>query len=219
MITPAEWKRAAIGFGLAAVGAYLVVALRLLPVPLLRVLFISAGPLIAVAILAMGQWLAAERDSVALRLAVLLHVVAAAFFSAMAIVQNANLAFTRSRLARTDDELERRMIEAAHRSVDGVQLGLDIAWDIWITAGAVFLAVALLRHPRFPAVIGWTGIAAAALVLALNLWTFPVPPASAGLFDAGPILGLWYLAVILTAGLRRGAAPVRAAAPAPPATR
>lgn len=204
MIPQAAWRRAAIGFGLAAVGAYLVVALRLLPVPILRVLFISTGPLIAVAILAMGHWLAVERDSVALRMAVLLHVVAAALMSAMAVIQNANVAFTRTRLATAHDELERQMIQAAHRGVDGVQLGLDIAWDLWITMGAAFLAFALLDHPRFPRVIGWTGLAAAALVLGLNLWTFPVPPAAAGLFDAGPILGLWYVAIILTGALRRG---------------
>lgn len=206
MITPAAWKRAAIGFGLAAVGAYLVVTLRLLPVPILRALFISTGLLIAVAILAMGHWLAAERDSVALRMAVLLHVVAAAFLSAMAIIQNANMAFTRTRLAGAHDEVEGQMINAVHRGVDGVQLSLDLAWDLWITMGAAFLAVALLRHPRFPAVIGWTGVSAAGLVLGLNLWTFPVPPAAAGLFDAGPILGLWYLAAILTGALRPAAA-------------
>jgi len=36
-----------------------------------------------------------------------------------------------------------------------------------------------------------------AALLVLNLQTFPTPPANAGLFDLGPVLGLWYLAVTI----------------------
>jgi hypothetical protein len=42
--------------------------------------------------------------------------------------------------------------------------------------------------------MGIAGLALAAAVLALNLSTFPTPPAEAGLVDVGPAIGLWYLA-------------------------
>lgn len=211
MIAPRDWKRAFVGFGLVTVAAYLAVALRLLPMPALRVLFISVGPFMAIAIYAMGQWLALERDSVALRLAILLHVVAAAFVSAMALIQNVNIAFMRPRILAAPDDARREVLKAVFHGVDGVQLGLDLAWDLWLTVGAIFLAVALLRHPGFGRVIGWSGIAAATVVLALNLWTFPVPPDQAGWVDAGPVLALWYLAVIILAVRRRGTPPLAAA--------
>lgn len=204
MIEPGRWRRATIVSGLAVVAAYLIVAFRLLPLPAARAVFLLFGPLLAVAVYATGQWLAAERDSVALRLGVLLHVVAAAFVGAMAVVQNTNLALMRARLAATHDAARRELLDAVFAGVDGIQLALDVAWDLWITTGAVFLAVALLRHPRFGPLLGWTGLAAALLVLVLNLWTFPQPPAEAGLFDAGPVLALWYLAVIVAGAARRG---------------
>lgn len=203
MIDAEQWRRTALWFGLATVGAYLAVALRLLPMPVLRMLFLGIGPLVAITVYALGMWLAAERDSVALRIAILLHVIAAAFVSAMALIQNVNRAMIGGRIDATHDDAARAVLVGVYRGIDAVQLGLDLAWDLWLTTGAIFLGVALVRHPRFGPLIGWTGIAVAALVLALNLWTFPIPPAQAGLVDAGPVMAVWYLGVILLAGRPR----------------
>jgi hypothetical protein len=45
--------------------------------------------------------------------------------------------------------------------------------------------------------MGIAGLVLAAAVLALNLLTFPTPPAEAGLVDVGPAIGLWYLAATI----------------------
>jgi hypothetical protein len=42
--------------------------------------------------------------------------------------------------------------------------------------------------------MGIVGLVLAATLLGLNLFTFPTPPAEAGLIDVGPAIGLWYLA-------------------------
>jgi hypothetical protein len=55
----------------------------------------------------------------------------------------------------------------------------------------------MLRHPRFGWVFGVSGMAIALVLLGFNLSMFPAPPASAGLIDLGPLVGVWYLAVTL----------------------
>jgi hypothetical protein len=55
----------------------------------------------------------------------------------------------------------------------------------------------MLRHPRFGRIMGISGLALAAAVLASNLATFPTPPAEAGLLDVGPAIGVWYLAATI----------------------
>jgi hypothetical protein len=55
----------------------------------------------------------------------------------------------------------------------------------------------MYNHPRFGKIFSISGIGLFSSLLVLNLITFPHPPASKGLFDVGPITGLWGLAVII----------------------
>ena len=51
-------------------------------------------------------------------------------------------------------------------------------------------------HPRFHKILALvTGLLGAGL-LVLNLWTYPIPPGSAGSVDLGPLVGVWYLVII-----------------------
>jgi hypothetical protein len=81
----------------------------------------------------------------------------------------------------------------------GVWLGLDVAWDIYIALGTAFFSAAMLYHERFGLIFAIPGFLIALLVVGLNIATFPVPPAKAGLIDVGPFVGLWYLAVTIQA--------------------
>jgi hypothetical protein len=55
----------------------------------------------------------------------------------------------------------------------------------------------MFRHPRFRWPFAVSGVLAVAVLLGLNLATFPTPPGEAGLFDAGPVVALWYFAVTI----------------------
>jgi hypothetical protein len=87
-------------------------------------------------------------------------------------------------------------------------LGLDVAWDMYIGVGTAFFAAAVYKHEWFGKIYGITGVIIAGLLLSLNLLTFPTPPANTGLFDMGPFVGGWYLAVTIAAwrGVHRLAA-------------
>ena len=43
------------------------------------------------------------------------------------------------------------------------------------------------------------GLVLGALVVVLNILSFPTPPAEVGSVDVGPVLGLWYLAATVQA--------------------
>lgn len=84
-----------------------------------------------------------------------------------------------------------------HLPLQAVWLGLDVACDVYIGVGTALFGFSMLRHPRFGWVFGGGGIAIALALLCVTLYTFPAPPADAGLVDLGPALGVWYLAVTL----------------------
>jgi hypothetical protein len=85
----------------------------------------------------------------------------------------------------------------AWQGLNWVQLGIDVSWDIYISVSVILLGFVLCTHPRFGMVLGGITMVMGLLLLVLNLWTFPVPPADSGLFDAGPLVGLWFVVLWL----------------------
>ena len=179
------WIRLGVVAGLASCLVY--PALVFLPVSgvMAAVLAAAWGPLLGTASMGLGRLLQVHRRSVAVQLAVALNITAGALVTSMLLVQLA----VRARVH--GGEVPPELI--------AVWLGLDVAWDVYVGLGTGLFALAMLHHPRFGATFGIAGVLIAAVLLALNLGTFPTPPADAGLFDAGPLVGLWYLAVSVQA--------------------
>jgi hypothetical protein len=156
-----------------------------MPTPLTAALAAAWGPLLAVASIGLGRLLNLERESYATDLAVRFNIIAGALVGAMLLVQIA--------------VGETMKGAATPREVAAVWLGLDVAWDAYIGTGTLLLGWAMRNHPRFGKALGWAGVALAAALLVLNLYTFPTPPGEAGLIDLGPFVGLWYLVVTIQA--------------------
>jgi hypothetical protein len=119
-------------------------------------------------------------------LAAVFNALAAALLVAMILVQ---LAIGELPAARSDAP-----------ALAAVHLGLDVAWDLYIGAGTLAAALALRKQPGFGVVWGLVGIALALALLTLNALTFPTPPGESGLVDVGPLVGLWYTAVLVRLG-------------------
>jgi hypothetical protein len=86
----------------------------------------------------------------------------------------------------------------AYQAANGIQLGLDMAWDLFLALGAFLLALNMWSHPRFGRLFSGVGILLAVGLLTLNIATFPKPPAESHFVDLGPLVGVWYLAVTIS---------------------
>jgi hypothetical protein len=105
---------------------------------------------------------------------------------------------------------QQELLELIRRSVRLVDMGLDVAWDLFIGTALVFLSFSLNGHDRFGR---WWGVPSALLgatLIILNVLTFPWPPDSRDLFDVGPAIGLFIIALsirLVLVGIRLRHAP------------
>lgn len=89
------------------------------------------------------------------------------------------------------------LLKASFIGVNRVQLGLDVAFDIFVTISWILFGLNIAKSPRFSKILGYIGCLLALGLLTLNLYTFPNPPADSGLFDLGPFLALWIFVVYI----------------------
>lgn len=82
-------------------------------------------------------------------------------------------------------------------SLNRVHLGLDASWDVYIALGTLLFALSMFNHPKLGKIISISGLLISVALIILNAISFPVPPSNAGLFDLGPIVGLWYFIITL----------------------
>lgn len=192
-----RWIQMGIAAGMSASVLYPV--LLFAPLPLVPTAVVAAllGPSIGLGSLGLSRLIRVHGASVAAAVGAIHNVLAGALFTSMLLVQLA---------VRTHSP------ESA-RSLVGVWLGIDVAWDVYIAIGTMCFAVAMVGHPRFGWLFAVPGFVLGLLVFVLNLIPFPVPPAEAGSFDIGPFVGLWYLAATIQAWRSLGWAAQRLGGP------
>ncbi len=176
-----RWIQAGAVAGLLTCAIYPAVIFGRPPAFAAVALIAAFGPLLAVASLGLQKLLAVHRPTVAAEAAALLNAMGGALFSTMLLIQFAVPMFTG--------------VERVGRETVGVWLGVDVAWDAYIASGTALFALSMFRHPRFGKLFTATGAVIAAVLFAFNIYTFPNPPDTRGLIDAGPLVGAWYLAV------------------------
>jgi len=180
-LADSRWARWSGGAGLAALGSY--IALMALPAPPPVQALLVFGFAFGLTVASIGLHLGVT-GAVAPRLslvAAVANTVAAGELAAMLLVQMA----VKAAVAKPEEVFT------------AIWLGLDVAWDLFVGAGTVLFGLALWRQPRFRPLTAAGGVVTGLCLLVLNIATFPIPPAEAGFFDAGPFVGLWY--VVLSA--------------------
>ena len=166
-------------------------SLIFIPLPAaLQVIFIMAwGPLLGLSAVGLYYFLSLHKKSVSSQIAVISQIVAGILVTLMLLIQSA-LMFSRP-----------ESIDAPSKwiwnTINHIQLGIDVAWDLFIFLSTLLFALNMFNHPKFGKIFSLTGIILAILLISFNITTFPTPPAEAESFDVGPLVGLWGLAVTI----------------------
>ena len=151
---------------------------------------VSAWPILSIVYsYALYSFVAAEREGVANRLGFVFAVTAFTTVLAMIVVQLAVGAGV-GEITRDLDEPTARALRRGLRMID---LGLDVAWDMLIGTALIFSGFAI--RTRSGLGLGWAipSMALGIALIGLNAATFPWPPGDRGLFDVGPVIGVFVL--------------------------
>jgi hypothetical protein len=195
---PAEVRlRLGVVCGALAVVAYALTQAVSLPLRPTLLLACSFGPLLAIGSAGLWELLRMHRRSATLDLGLVANIAAGVAVTLMLLAQLGLKAWFDAGLDGSAQHVSRDVAEAAFQAGNGIQLGLDVAWDLFLAIGTAMLAWNMRNHPRFGRAYAATGLVLAAALLALNLAAFPENPGRAGLIDLGPLIGLWYLWVTL----------------------
>jgi hypothetical protein len=153
---------------------------------------VSAWPLLSIVYsYGLCSYIGQERQSAANRLGLLFAVAAFTTVLAMIVVQLA----VGAGITEITKGLDAETARAIRRGLRMVDLGLDVAWDMLI--GTALICLGLAMRKRTGLGNGW-GIPATGFGIALiglNAATFPWPPADRGLFDIGPFIALFMMAL------------------------
>lgn len=182
--------------GLLAMLVYPLMIFVELPAMIMVFLAAFFGPLLMVAFVGLYHLLVVQGKTLTALLGTVFSVAGALVVNLMLLVQLSVRMGTREYMENAGVVIIEK-IQWISRIVDQVQLGLDVSWDIFISLGTVLFGIAMFSHPRFGKLMGVAGVLVGFLLLVTNLITFPQPPAEAGYFDFGPIMGLWYVLVAI----------------------
>lgn len=152
---------------------------------------ITMGPLIIIGSLALYFFIRQQRDTVYNILGLIFNVLAGLSVTMMLVVQGAVFTMIRD-FREATDELNKQIIKQSFRSGNLTQLGMDITFDVFISLGTVFIALALLKQNRIKKWLSIPGLIVGLGGLSINIATFPIPPADQQLFDPGPFYGIYF---------------------------
>ena len=177
------------------VGTVLYVLVSFLPFHQNVLYFMAmAWPILSIVfVYALYQYIAYKHQSMANQLAFVFAVLGFTIVACMISVQLAvNFGLTEQMAVAPDNE---EFLGTLRRPLRLIDLGLDVAWDLFIGTSLIFLFTAIKRHPKFPLPWAIPALVLGIGLIVLNVYTFPSPPNTAGLFDIGPLIGLYIISL------------------------
>jgi hypothetical protein len=134
-----------------------------------------------------------DRHSSANQLAFLFAAIGFAIVAVMISIQLAVRAGIEEHIANSPENQD--FLNLMRRSIRLVDMGIDVAWDLFIGTSLIFLCFALIKHKSFGRRWAVPAGLLGGLLIVLNVSTFPWPPNTQGLFDIGPAIGLFIIAL------------------------
>ncbi len=164
------------------------------------VLAFAIGPVAIWGTLALSESLSHVFGTFTLRVGTIFLVIAFALFTLMVTMQQAVFAEYRELLGASAPAEAPASLKESFALVNRVQLGADVAFDIFYSLGMILISIVIVRRRGFERVVGAYGLVVAAGSLALNMWYFPTPPAAAGSVDLGPATIAWWVGLFVLDG-------------------
>lgn len=168
-----------------------------LPDKLSVAFFIYFGPLLVVAFVGLYPFLGKLGTSVPLMLATVFGVIAGVANTMFSVVQLNNLDYIFGYMKTAESPAAKEVWRNILNGVFTVQNGMNFISDLFLDWTVFLYAVVMWRHPKFGRVFSVLGFLAAGSHFAMKNYTFPKPPSEAGLFDAGPLVGIWFALVTI----------------------
>lgn len=147
------------------------------------------GPLLGLASTGLYFFISLHKKNISSSIAFISNIIAGVLITTMLLIQ---MAIRSSKPESLDISNE-----WIWKSINQVHLGLDVAWDVYISLGTFLFAISIFNHPKCGKVLSVIGIIISILLISFNAISFPKPPSNAGLIDMGPFIGLWYLALTI----------------------
>ncbi len=198
-----QWYKLNIYCGFSAFASYSLAAFVPLPDKIAIILAFAFGPLFMLSSVGLYYVLRNLKDSINLRIGVLFNVVATAMLTMMLVVQLTIQEFHQRFKVSLNDSISQEQLKWIFKEVNSVQLGMDVAWDIFISSGTFFFALAMFQIRQLNKIISAIGLVLSFLLLSYNLAYFPEPPSEAGSIDFGPFVSIWYLTLMVWLIIRR----------------
>jgi multidrug transporter EmrE-like cation transporter len=166
-----------------------------LPLSIAYPVFWAFGPFLCASAPGLYHFVKHYRNSIPLQIGTLFLIIAGASVTMMATMQAAGRVMFQAVPLEGASAVTKEAWELAYKAANAVQLGADVAWDIFIFASVFLLGMAMFKHPKLGWIFGTLGCIISVLGLAFNIYTFPYNPGTQGLVDVGPFVGLWFTAV------------------------
>ncbi|MGD2246445.1 MAG: hypothetical protein PVI11_07860 [Candidatus Aminicenantes bacterium] len=159
--------------------------------------FWAFGPLLCASAPGYYYFIKQYRKSIPLQIGTLFLIIAGASVTMMGTIQAAVRAEFCAVSLEEASTVAKESWELAYNVANAVQMGADVAWDIFIFASVFLLGLVMFKHPKLGWIFGVPGCIVALLGLAFNVYTFPHNPGTQGLIDMGPFVGLWFSAIAI----------------------
>lgn len=171
--------------------SFIYPALMFIPFPqaVQTVLIMIFGPLLAFSSAGLYFFISLHKKTISASAALVSNIIAGILITTMLLVQVAIRSSHPEEISDTSNWI--------WTSLNRVHLGLDASWDVYIALGTLLFALSMFNHPKLGKIISISGVLISVALIILNAISFPVPPSNAGLFDLGPIVGLWYFIITL----------------------
>jgi hypothetical protein len=184
-------KIGAIAGILSIIFYFLAAVASFIPDSIGRLLGFAFPLLWIISFIGLYHFLRKQNHTPSLEIAYIFGIIGAAIALSFIVVQSANFIWHDAAMETANSEDAKALLKSSYAGVNRVQLGLDVAFDIFVTISWILFGLNIAKSPNFSKILGYIGSLLALGLLAFNMYTFPNPPADSGLFDIGPLLALW----------------------------